>query len=110
MPQDLPPTGPIYSTLAGDPDLREIVDQFVQEMSDRIAAVVDRMEANDWEGLRRLAHQLKGAAGSYGFEAITPLAARLEVAIREAHPEDAIRRAVESLVSACRRARATPPA
>ena len=56
--------------------------------------------------LARLAHQLKGAAGSYGFDQITPFAARLEHCIRSGEPLTAVNAAVEDLVDACRRTRA----
>lgn len=95
----------IYSTLADDPDLGDLVDLFVGEMPDRIQSFQDRMEASDHEGLRRLAHQMKGAAGSYGFATITHSAARLENALREAEPEDVVHSAVEDLIDLCRRAR-----
>ena len=99
-------TQPLYSTLAEDADLREIVELFVEEMPDRVANLLDRFAVRDWTGLRRVAHQLKGAAGSYGFAPITPTAGRLEDAIRNSRPEDEIRRAVDSLVELCRQARA----
>ena len=106
------PTELLYSPLADDPDLAEIVELFVQEMPQRSAKLAERLGASDWEGLRRLAHQLKGAAGSYGFAPISPLAARVEDNILQSRPEDEIRRAVEALVELCGRARAgaTPQA
>jgi len=98
-------TEPLYSTLAGDPDFGGIVDLFVQEMPGRMANLLDRLISGDLEGLRCLAHQLKGAAGSYGFHAITPSAAELEDAIRQAKPEEVIRQALDSLVALCNQAR-----
>ena len=103
-------TETLYSTLGGDPDLRDIVEMFVDEMPDRTAALLQRIDAGDWEGLRRLAHQLKGAAGSYGFEPITHLAARVEDALRESRPKPEIRRLADELIELCDRAQAGPPA
>lgn len=100
---------PIYSTLAGDPDLREIVELFVEELPKRAAGIRQRFEAADWEGLCRLAHQLKGAAGSYGFLPITPAAARVENAVRQALSEQEICRAVEELLAMCESVRAGVP-
>ena len=96
---------PIYSALGEDPDLREIVELFVDEMPDRVSSLLERLDAADWEGVRRLAHQLKGAAGSYGFSQITSSAARVESAIRETEPEEEVCQLVEDLVLLCRRAR-----
>jgi len=100
--------GPLYSTLDSDPDVRELVEMFVEEMPDRVASLLDRVNAADWEGLRRVAHQLKGAAGSYGFEPITHSAAGVEDAIRESRPEEEIRRMVQDLVDLCDRAQVGP--
>jgi HPt (histidine-containing phosphotransfer) domain-containing protein len=103
-------TKALYSNLAGDPTLGPLVDLFVAEMPSQIARLIDRLEGCDWEGLRQAAHQLKGAAGSYGFPAISPAAAQLEDAIRRQLPEETIRQAVDQLVDFCRQARGgTPP-
>jgi len=101
---------PLYSALSVDPDLREMVDLFVEEMPQRIGNLLARLDTSDWEGLRRAAHQLKGAAGSYGFGPISPAAARVEDAIRKGSPEEEIRQAVDELIELCGRARAGLPA
>lgn len=103
-------TEPIYSNFGNDPDLGEIVELFVEEMPGRIQTLIEQCNSSDWEGLRRTAHQLKGAAGSYGFEEISPVAARLERFVGAEEPEEQIRVAVERLVDMCERARAGGPA
>ena len=101
---------PMYSTLGGDPDLSDLVTLFVEEMPNRVANILDLLDRSEWEELRRAAHQIKGAAGSYGFGAISPCAGKLEFAIRDQEPEENIRQAVDDLVSMCNRACAgTPP-
>lgn len=102
-------TGPLYSSLGVDPNLDEIVELFVEEMPSRIETLVEQYASEDWEGLRRTAHQLKGAAGSYGFDDISPVAARLERFLEAAEPEEAVRNAVKQLVDVCSRARAGGP-
>jgi histidine phosphotransfer protein HptB len=99
----------IYSRLAPDPDLRDIVDLFVEEMPNRIAALLDQLQSADLEGLRRTAHQLKGAAGSYGFDAISPAAARVESAIRDNEDEERLQETVRDLVALCQCARSGVP-
>ncbi len=99
----------IYSRLAGDPDLRDIVDMFVEEMPGRISTLLEQLRAADWESLRRTAHQLKGAAGSYGFDAISPSAGKVEAAIRNSEPEPRIREAVGELIELCNRTRCGVP-
>jgi len=99
----------LFSTLAEDPDLGEIVDMFVDEMPDRIETLLESFESQDWESLRRASHQLKGAAGSYGFAPITPAAGSVEAAVKEARPEDEIRLVLDELVSMCRNVRTGTP-
>jgi HPt (histidine-containing phosphotransfer) domain-containing protein len=99
----------LYSTLADDPDLGEIVDMFVDEMPERISNLLTQLGSGNWEELRRTAHQLKGAAGSYGFDTITPLASNLEDALRSDKPEEEIQRATDSLVALCQQATSGTP-
>jgi histidine phosphotransfer protein HptB len=99
----------IYSRLSGDSDLRDIVEMFVEEMPGRATSLLDHLNDANWEGLRRAAHQLKGAAGSYGFDLISPCAGRVESAVRDGEPEDRIREAVLALVDLCGRVRGGQP-
>ncbi len=100
-----PATSYYYSTLANDPDLAEIVDMFVDEMPGRVTALKTEYDASNWEQLGRLAHQLKGAAGSYGFGQITTFAATLEQAVRKNYPANEIEAAYAMLTDACNRVR-----
>jgi len=100
---------PLFSSLAADPDLAEIVALFVDEMPGRIERLHCLLESRQWDGLCRAAHQLKGSAGSHGFEPITLCAAELESAIKSGAPETEIRQAVDRLVELCRSARADAP-
>jgi HPt (histidine-containing phosphotransfer) domain-containing protein len=92
--------------LAGDPELAEIVEMFVAEMPDRIANFRNLFNDRKSEELRRAAHQLKGAAGSYGFDSITRAAARLEDAVKTSRLEAEIHQAIEELTDLCQSARA----
>jgi len=100
---------PLYSTLGDDPDLGEIVELFVEEMPGRIETLVEQYNSGDWQSLRRTAHQLKGAAGSYGFEQVTPVAAELEQKLDRDEPEEQIRAAIEQLIDHCQRLRPGAP-
>jgi HPt (histidine-containing phosphotransfer) domain-containing protein len=95
----------IYSRLASDPTFQEIVAMFVDEMPGRTAILLGKLAARDWDGMRQTAHQLKGAAGSYGFDLITQGAAKVESALRNHEPEEQVRAAVDELVDLCNRAR-----
>lgn len=110
MEPSTPSTTYIYSRLADDPDLGEIVEMFVEEMPERINALLSQLDATDWDALTRTAHQLKGAAGSYGFDALSPSAGKVETAVRNGEPEQSIRESVHELVELCNRVRSGVPA
>ena len=94
---------PIYSLLADDPDLYEIVKMFVEEMPTRIDQLMNEFIAKNWSELERTAHQLRGSAGSYGFGEITPAAGKLEHALKANFAEDEIRQSLVELIGICRR-------
>jgi HPt (histidine-containing phosphotransfer) domain-containing protein len=96
----------IFSTYGSDPMLGEMVELYVAEMPERIAALERALSEGDRESLRRTAHQMKGAAGSYGFDPLTDAAAELESAVRENQPRERIQNALEELIGRCRRIRA----
>jgi len=102
-------TEPIYSTMAADEDFGDLVEIFVEEVPNRIALMAELYGAGDLEELQRVAHQLKGAAGSYGFVDMTPYAANLEAALRDGQSQEAINAAYSAMVDACGRVRAGTP-
>ncbi len=70
---------PIYSDLAqSDPDFAEIVEQFVDGLTQRLDAMQDALQANDMDCLQRLAHQLKGSGGGHGYPVLSQNASELE--------------------------------
>lgn len=100
----------LYSTLADDPDLGDLVDVFVNEIPDRVAGLAHCLASGDWEGLGRLAHQFKSAVGSYGFAQLVPPAVLLDAAVREGCAEDLVEEALVELSEMCSRVRAGSPA
>jgi CheY-like chemotaxis protein/HPt (histidine-containing phosphotransfer) domain-containing protein len=105
-PGDAPAEAEIVSAFADDPDMQEIVERFVASLPDRLAALRADVAAGTRPSLQRLAHQLKGAAGGYGFPAITGAAAALEKAIVDEADDARVHQAVDELAGLCARARA----
>ena len=101
-------TEAVYSDLANDDDLRDIVALFVEEMEGRITKIESEYASSDLYSLGRTVHQLKGAAGSYGFSKITQAAATVEEKIRDAAPDEEIGTSVKELVALCRLIKAEP--
>jgi HPt (histidine-containing phosphotransfer) domain-containing protein len=96
----------LHSRLANDPDLGGLVAAFAHEIPYRIATLADCLANGEWETLGRLAHQFKSAVGSYGFDELVPFAGRVESAVREGLPEDAVEDALTALTDVCHRVRA----
>jgi HPt (histidine-containing phosphotransfer) domain-containing protein len=105
----IPPPGPLYSSYGADPDLGELVALFVNEIPQRVDQLLSDLESGNRSGVQRTAHQLKGAAGSYGFSQVTPYAACVESLIRREEGEDQVRAAIAELVEVCRRMRSGAP-
>ena len=99
----------VYSTLGADPDLGDLVEMYVDEMPDRIAALKGAFQRGEMEDLRREAHQMKGAGGSYGFDQLTPVAAALECAVSHHESVETIEQTLEKLLDVCLRVRAGSP-
>lgn len=100
---------PLYSTYADDPDMAELIEMFVAELPERVGALKNAIANQDVDTLRRLSHQLKGAAGGYGFDAITDIARDVEQQVRACDDVAAVKRRVDDLVLLCRRAQAGSP-
>ncbi len=79
----------VSQLLIEDERLRDIVEEFVQNLDERMAEFKQAHAKMDWEHLTTLAHQLKGAAGSYGYPDISHLCAGMERHFR-AHQADEI--------------------
>ncbi len=97
----------IVSAFGEDPDMVEIVDRFVASLPSRVTALRFEHAAGDAgrANLQRLAHQLKGGAGGYGFPAITEAAAAIERAVVDAGGSDDVAAALDALAALCGRAR-----
>jgi len=95
----------LYSIYGTDEDLQDVVALFVEEMPERIESLLAKCKNRDWSQLGQVAHKIKGAAGTYGFDQFTPVAQRLETQVRQGLSETDILQSVEDLIDLCRRAR-----
>lgn len=95
-----------HSRLAADEDLADLIVLFVAELPDRLARMQAAADREDWPLLGSLAHQLKGAGGSHGFDVLTPLSYQVERAARTGQTAEEIRAALNALKVGCSRVRA----
>jgi len=82
--QDTTAAPPIPSQYSDDAEMADIVEMFVEDMPRRIEALAAAWECFDLDCVRRLAHQLKGAAAGYGYPIVTESARALEDQLRNA--------------------------
>ncbi len=105
------PVTPLYSELAGDPDLQELVQMFVDEMPSRMVDLRTAAAEGATDVVKGLSHQLKGAAGGYGFFAITDAARIVEELAQAQAAAEPLIAAVDALTLLMNRATAdSPPA
>ena len=96
-------SGPLYSQLPEDADMRELIEWFVADVGKDAIRIERALEEGDHDRLAVLAHQLKGSAGSYGFPEVTQLAGRLEQIVREGKVGSEISTVVKDFVELCSR-------
>lgn len=96
---------PMVSELAGDTELADILEIFVAELPKRMRSVEEALNTSDYALVGRLAHQLKGSAGGYGFPVISEVAGILEKHAGASADVAAITEQVRRLADLCASAR-----
>lgn len=102
-------TAPLTSTMADDEDFRELLAIFLDELDERATTLRRHFDAGAHDEVARLAHQLKGAAGGYGYPSITEAARAVEDLAKAAGDAGALATSVADLEQLCRRAVAGAP-
>ncbi len=95
---------PLWSEYANDPDMRELVVEFVGELPNRVSQIQNHLTNQNLSELVVLAHQLKGAAGGYGYGSITDAARELEKCAKAGNDLEGIKQQVNGLSRLCERA------
>ena len=70
------------SQFIDDPDMAPIIQGFVGRLADQLDAMRQALAGGRHEELRRLAHKLKGAGGSYGYPSLTEACKVLEDSVK----------------------------
>ena len=79
-----------------DPKFADLIPGFLQNRRQDVIALLDALDRGDFVTVESLGHGMKGAGGSWGFQAITDIGAALEQAAGSADT-DASRRWVGEL-------------
>lgn len=71
-----------------DPEFQALIDNYVAGLGRYIEQLDSALQAQDWNSMCSLAHQLKGSGGSFGFTEISATARDLEAAIKAGEVAD----------------------
>ncbi len=71
-----------------DPDLQPLIPAFLQHRREEIPVLQEAFEHSDHEKVKMLSHSIKGVGGGYGFQVITAIAARIELAAIRGNSRD----------------------
>lgn len=88
--------------------MEDLVAGFVERLPQQLTELRQAVNQEDTENLKRLAHQLKGAAGGYGFMPVSEQAAAVEASVREGRAASETKEAVTCLEEICARVRQGP--
>lgn len=94
---------PLRSEFRGDPEMAELIELFVSELPERVRNLQECFASGDSTGLQRIAHQLRGASGGYGFDPVGLRAQDLERAVQTNADPEQVRRRLDELVALCAR-------
>lgn len=97
-PQEAMPDRAVRSHFADDPELHELLETFVNSISEKGQRLRELFETGEFRELTATTHQLKGSAGGYGFRDCSRLAAELEAACQGMDVEQ-IGRALSNLLN-----------
>ncbi|GIW97742.1 MAG: hypothetical protein KatS3mg111_1075 [Pirellulaceae bacterium] len=100
-------SGFIYSEFADDAEFLPLLADFVEQLPVKLEAIHRAVEHQEVAELIQVLHQLKGAAGGYGFPSISNVALMLMQAYQENDLTTAAQR-LNELEDLCRRVRLQP--
>lgn len=98
---------PLLSEYADQADMRELIENFVRDLPERVSRLQDAWENADASRIRVIAHQMKGSAAGYGFSPLGDAASALEAALEGVDRDLVVAcREFRSLIDLCNRASA----
>ena len=95
--------GRLVSTYSNDPEIHDLVVQFISEMPEKIHLANEAFMRGDRPRLLVWAHQMKGGAGGYGFLEITKKATDLETALTTNQTTEKVFSALLIVINLCER-------
>ncbi len=79
-----------------DPDIKDLIPGYMSNRSKDIVVMRSCLSLGDFEKIRIFGHSMKGSGGGYGFDTITDLGDRIEIAAL-ANDTNEIEQAIQNL-------------
>jgi HPt (histidine-containing phosphotransfer) domain-containing protein len=95
-----------WALLLDDDEGRQLLALYAREMPERIKLLERAISTRDYSWLRRLAHQIKGSAGLYGFPELAAKAAELELLIHKETCDTVLVSLANKVIELCRQPQA----
>ncbi|MFK8068636.1 MAG: Hpt domain-containing protein [Gammaproteobacteria bacterium] len=83
-------------TIQCDPDLEDLIPGYMNNRRKDITVIRECLKDDNFAQIHTLGHSMKGSGGGYGFDEITDLGSRLELAALASN-KDEIDQVVETL-------------
>ncbi|MCA9282665.1 MAG: Hpt domain-containing protein [Phycisphaerales bacterium] len=94
---------PLRSEFAGDAEMHELIEFYLEELTRKVATIESCLKLDDAGGIQMVAHQLKGSSVGYGYPSIGEVAGELEAALRSGS-KDLVQGLTDQLLGLCSRA------
>ncbi|WP_447980286.1 Hpt domain-containing protein [Candidatus Nitrospira bockiana] len=86
-----PLSAPNVPALAPDPEIAELIPEYVRRRRDELPVLRRAIDARDWSTVRLIGHRSAGHGVSFGFDEISRIGRALERAALEGRAEEALR-------------------
>ena len=100
---------PLFSEYLDDPEMGELIEDFVIGLTGTVNQLRLAITREDVESVRRIAHQMKGAGGGYGFPDLSLVGGDLENVVEaEGAITPRVRARADAFIATCRRVHFAP--
>lgn len=73
----------VSNLLEEAPELAGLIKQFIDALPDMVGDFAAAIEQKDWVRLRKLAHDMKGLGGGYGYPMLSDIAERIGLRLHD---------------------------
>jgi signal transduction histidine kinase/HPt (histidine-containing phosphotransfer) domain-containing protein/ActR/RegA family two-component response regulator len=94
---------PLISEFCDDPEMLEIVGRFIDGLVNHVESLTNALARSDFETIYQTAHKLSGAAGGYGYPAVSEQGLIVEQLAKAGGPIEELESHLEELVHLCQR-------